>query len=68
MLLHEVVFEDITKKYKPGTGIMAAIKILRIEGNWGRKDLVSFSPLRGSVRARRVCIYCPCGKIGQNNF
>lgn len=67
MLLHEVVFEDITRtKYKPGTGIMAAIKILRIEGNWGRKDLVSFSPLRGSVRGRRVCIYC--GKMGQNNF
>lgn len=38
MLLHKVVFEDIIRtKYKPGTGIMAAIKILRIEGNWGRR-------------------------------
>ena len=41
MLLHKAVLEDIIrtkhhKNYKPGTGIMAAIKIMRNEGIWGR--------------------------------
>ena len=45
MLLYKVVFEDIIRtKYKPGTGIMAAIKILRIEGNWGRSSCLRFTP------------------------
>ena len=45
MLLYKVVFEDIIRtKYKPGTGIMAAIKILRIEGNWDRSSCLRFTP------------------------